>query len=325
MIQNEPQYRQARQALEHLETALAALRRRVEPANPELFKAMAQSYLSEIESIRREIDVFIGVANAEEARAPFWMILQGERLSASDISSQLLSEWLAKIRRALQNIGEYINTGKVLSGRPSIELNELTDPRIVALQHGSIKIGIRLPPPKAQTELFAENSQMPESLGQKALKRFLDVVVWIDSSKREFPRDQFPDSTEAIILVNQVSSLVPSRKGIVQTVRFSGALVPSPTGLYISHEALPRLRQVATTLIKTHNDHVEGVIREIDLDAQRIILRERGPERPDIKCYLPDELVEQVENLLDKHVRVYGQFTSISPDIIDVISIEEIH
>ncbi len=59
MIQNKLQHEQAKQAIERLETALAALQRRVEPVNPELFEAMAQSYLSEIESIREEIVMFV--------------------------------------------------------------------------------------------------------------------------------------------------------------------------------------------------------------------------------------------------------------------------
>lgn len=325
MIHDESQYKQASLALERLEIALAALRRRIEPVNQELFRSMAQSYLSNIEQIRREIDAFTGVTLAEERKAPFWMILEGERLATQEISSRLLSEWLGKLRRALQNVGGYISTGKILSGRPSIELNEFTDPRIVALRPGSIRIGIRLPTPEVQTELFDETVEDSISLAHKALTRVLDLVAWIDSGQQTLPSEQFPDTTETIILTNQVSSLVPSRKGAVQIVRFSGALVPTPTGLHISHEALPRLRRLAASLTETYEDSVEGVIREIDLDAQRIILRERGPERPDVKCYLPDELVDQAEGLLDRHVRVLGRFTSVSPDVVDVASIEEIH
>ena len=74
----------------------------------------------------------------------------------------------------------------------------------------------------------------------------------------------------------------------------------------------------------THIDTFIGVIREIDLDAPRIILRERGPSFPDLKCYLTENLVELAESLLNKLVKVEGKVTSSSPDIIYAHSIIEV-
>jgi hypothetical protein len=324
MIHNEPEYLQSKRALNRLETALAALRRRVEPVNEELFRSMAQSYLISIEQIRTEIDEYIGLTSAELARAPLWMTLEGERLAAKEISSRLLTDWLGKLRRALQNVGEYVSSSRLLFGRPSSELLELTDPRIVALRPGSIRIGIRLPVPESQIELFPTDAHLHAPIAYRALARILDMVSWAQSTEVALSKEKFPDSTEAIILINQVSALVPARNGAIRAVRFTGALVPDPTGLRISSDARARLRRLAASLTETHIDSVEGVVREIDLDAQRIILRERGPERPDIKCYLPDDLVERAESLLDRHVRVSGRFSSVAPDTVDVISMEEI-
>ncbi len=56
--ENFEQYQQALTILQRLETALAALRQRVEPVNPKLFKAMAQTYIDEITEIRNELDEF---------------------------------------------------------------------------------------------------------------------------------------------------------------------------------------------------------------------------------------------------------------------------
>jgi hypothetical protein len=323
MIEDEPQYVQAKRALDRIEIALAALRHRIEPINQELFRAMAQSYLSNIENIRSEIDQYIGVISAEEARAPLWMTLEGERLSVSEISSHLLSDWLYKFRRALQHVAEYVDTGRQLTGRPSAMLTELTDFKIVALRPGSIRIGIRLPQ-GSQVELFPQEEEIFSSITYKALERLIDLIQWVESGEETLPADRFPDTEEAMMLINQVTTLVPPRRGSVRAIRFSGAYVSSIAGVRVATDALPRLRRLADALTHVYEDSVEGVIREIDLDARRIILRERGPDLSDIKCHLPEGLIAVAEGYLNGHVRVRGRFSSDAPDSVEVISIEVI-
>lgn len=324
MIQNEDQYQQSFTVLQRLESALASLRRRVEPINPELFQAMAQTYIDEISEIRNEIDEYIGVNTAMESRAPLWFSLEGLGLKASEISARLLANWLSKFRIAVQNIADYIETEQLNSGRPSAELLAKTDPKLVLIRSGSIKFGIKFPNSYTQGELFQENDNSSMSLPHKAVDRLLQLVAWVDSDQNELPRNLFPDNTETTILANQIISLVPSKRSVVKSLRFSGALVPHPTSLYVNFEVRPKLQRIIDELTIINEDSVEGVIREIDLDAQRIILRERGPSAPDLKCYLPDDLVPIAEELLDKLVRVHGKISSSAPDVVEVTSIEEI-
>ncbi len=325
MLDNEEQYQQTLTVLQRLEAALSSLRRRVEPVNPELFQAMAQTYIDEITEIRSEIDEYIGVNSAMVSRAPLWFSLEGQGLKSSEVSTRLLSNWLSKFRIVIQNVAEYIETQKISSGRPSLDILEKTDPKLVTILSGSIKIGIKFSPSYTQGELFQESNNSSTSLPHKAIDRLLQLVAWVDSELNELPRNQFPDDTETSILANQIISLVPSKRSVVKTLRFSGALVPHPTSLYINLEVRPKLQRVIDELTIINEDTVDGVIREIDLDAQRIILRERGPSAPDLKCYLPDNLVPIAEELLDKLVRVHGKISSSSPDVVEVTSIEVIN
>ena len=325
MIENFDQYKQALTVLQRLETALASLRQRIEPVNPELFKAMAQTYIDEIIEIRNEVDEFIGVNSAEEGRAQLWFSLEGEGLHSLEISSRLLTDWLTKFRHALQNVAEYLETKRIITGRTSNEILTRTDPKLIALRPGSIKIGLNFPAEYVQGELFPPEGDMPASLPQRALDRLLSLVAWVDSQQNELPRTMFPDDTEVSIVVDQVISLVPSKRSIVKTLRFSGSLVPSLTSLFINVESRPKLYQLRDQLTTIFEDTVEGVIREIDLDAQRIILRERGPEAPDLKCYLPDELVDLAEELLDNYVKIRGKISSLSPFVVETISIEKVN
>ena len=86
--------------LERLELALGALRKRINPINPALFEAMAQTYITEINEIRSEIDDYIGLSKASEYQAQLWFSLEGEELRASEISTKLLVDWLSKFRHA---------------------------------------------------------------------------------------------------------------------------------------------------------------------------------------------------------------------------------
>src|SRR5438093_7768953 len=104
MIETDAQLEHARQALSRLEGALKALRDRVYSDNPELFEAMAQDYLAGIQQIRGEIDGYLGVTGLDFGRAQLWMTLKGEDLGHRDISSRLLSDWLARLRRAVHGV-----------------------------------------------------------------------------------------------------------------------------------------------------------------------------------------------------------------------------
>ena len=70
VIRDEQQLKATREALAESETALDALRRRVEPKNPELFRSMAQDYVELIDQMRTEIDGYLGVDNIREACGP---------------------------------------------------------------------------------------------------------------------------------------------------------------------------------------------------------------------------------------------------------------
>ncbi|MHB8581510.1 MAG: hypothetical protein ACYDA4_16830 [Ignavibacteriaceae bacterium] len=324
MIENENQYQQSLTVLQRLESALVALRSRVEPVNPELFQAMAQTYIDEITELRNEIDEFIGVNLAFESRAPLWFSLEGEGLKSSEISSRLLAGWLSKLRQAFQNVAQFIETKRPIVGRPSTAILTIMDPNLVAIRSGSIKIGLKFPPSNLQEELFPNDSRSSVPLPNKVIDRLFQLVAWVNSTQSDLPSDLFPDNDETAILANQAISLVPSRRSSVKTLRFSGALVPSEKSVTINLESRSKLQQLIDSLTVINEDIVEGVIREIDLDAQRIILRERGPEAPDLKCYLPDNLVSIAEDLLDKFVRIRGKISSSSPDVVEVISIEDI-
>jgi hypothetical protein len=83
------------------------------------------------------------------------------------------------------------------------------------------------------------------------------------------------------------------------------------------------MRGLEKMLSRIDDEVVFGLIREIDLDARRVILRERGEGVIDLKCHVPEELMGSAERLLNRNVRIRGLISSSAPDTITVREISE--
>jgi hypothetical protein len=318
MIENDPQLEQAREALSHVERALSALRARVQPINPNLFNAMAENYWSNIRRIREEIDSYLGLAAVVEQSVPLWMVLQGEAVSSRDISSRLLSEWLGNFRKAVYGVSLFLESGqqRFAGGRPDALLLAATDPYVVALAPGSIRVGLRLPDQDVQAELFNQSTQS-ETTPHRAFRYLLALASWAASESLDIPRDDGMSVDEISVAARFAAKIAPSPRSSVRAVTFSGTLVPFEHGLTLEARSRDRLEGLVKMLSHVTEETVRGQIREIDLDAQRLILRERGAGLGDMKCHVPEALMSVAESYLNKHVRITGLISSAAPDTIN--------
>lgn len=323
MIQSDAQLDQANEALTRLERAVRALRARVYAQNPGLFAAMSEDYRVNIARIRSEIDDYIGIAAASVQGAPLWMVLEGEDVSGRDVSARLLSDWLTRFRKALYGVTAYLETGRVRTGgRPDAAILAATDPHVLALAPGSIRVALRLPdiaPP--QTDLF--NSLAPEPATQyRALDDLFGVARWAASGDTALPVRE-GNADRVTVAARFAAELAPGAGGAVRTVTFSGPLVPSSDALRLTSESRDRLEGLVKVLSRTVEESIHGQIREIDLDRRRITLRERGPGMSDVKCFLSAELMRKAESLLDKRVVVRGEIASATPDTMHATMIDQ--
>lgn len=318
MIESHAQLEQARGALVRVENALVALRARVERQNPALFSAMSEDYRSNIIQLRTEIDTYLGIETTAET-VPLWMVLEGEKISPRDISSRLLSEWLGNFRKAVYGVSSFLQSGqlKVGGGRPEAWLLDATDPHVVALSPGSIRVGLRLPlEDDPQSNLFDEEAAEP--IPQRALRYLLSVAEWSTSGRVAPPHIDEMSLDEISVAARFGAKLAPSPRSMVRAVTFSGTMNPYAAPLRLEAESRERMRGLVKMLSHIGEEVVFGQIREIDLDARRVILRERGEGLFDLKCQLPDELMESAERLLNRHVRIRGLISSSAPDTISV-------
>jgi len=208
-------------------------------------------------------------------------------------------------------------------GRPGQAIIEATDLHVLTVHPGSIRIGLRPPAAFDQDELFPREPTTLETVSSRAIDRLLRMAMWASSNRIEPPLDEFPDRDEAALVARHLANLAPGPKGAVRTVTFEGAMIPSEEPIRMQPEARPRLIGLEQLLSHIEEQTVYGVIREIDLDARRIILRERGPGMIDLRCSLPAKLVAKAERLLDHNVEVKGLISSTSPDTVQVIDLRE--
>ena len=322
MIENDAQLNQTTQSLVGLESALRALRVRVEASNPALFVAMAEDYYGAIQSMRAEIDAYLGVGESVESAAPLWMVLEGEDISHREISSRLLSEWLERFRKAVYGVSAFLRDGTTrLGGRPEAILLGLTDPKVVALQPGSIRVGLRFSNSATQAELFETETGEQATIPERAVQRLMEVAFAAATGAIEGTLSDLNRRDEVAVVARYAATLAPTQRSVVRTVTFSGALVPAANPLRLNAETRVHLDGMVQLLARVSEETVIGHVREIDLDARRLTLRERGPGMPDLKCLLPPELMSLAERFLDTSVRVRGLIASSAPDTMNVLSI----
>ncbi len=302
MITNNEQLEQTRSALNHLETAIASLKRDVLPLNPSRFAIMAEPAVDHIKELRAQIDEYIGVNAAVAEEVTVWMRLQGESIEYGDAPTSIVAAMLDIFRRGVQTVAEFLQKGMV-SARPTAYLKKACDLRIVAWESGSVQVGLRLP--EAVTEEFEEVSKE----AKKALQLYLHAASWVGTENDEAELEvTIPDPEQRRLLLNQVSRLIPRQQGGLESVELFGRGL-SGKAAKLRKESRERVRRaIQKTVVQEEAVLIDGFIREIDLDERAFIIRDPAKET-ETRCQLDPEspdLLEIAKEGLDKRVAVMG-------------------
>src|SRR5712692_4886016 len=102
MIENEQQLQIIHQALGEAYLSVAALRRHVPPINPQRYTSSAQAPLSEVHKLRAEIEIYLGLDEAEPLpEQPPFIIENDEQLRGTHRALGHLYRALASLRKDL--------------------------------------------------------------------------------------------------------------------------------------------------------------------------------------------------------------------------------
>ncbi|MET0461779.1 MAG: hypothetical protein ABW007_01440 [Chitinophagaceae bacterium] len=303
MIENEEQLQQTRLAIINLESALASLNREVLPINPQRFILMAEPVIDQIRELRQQVEEYIGLTSAISQEADLWMRLQGPEIELGDAPTSIITAMLDILRVGVQAVAEFLQRG-VIGSRPTAELKDACDLRILGWRPGSVQVGLKLP--ASPLGLFENDSV--EAQVREALDLYLHAADWVGSDRDTSALEvELQDDEQRRLLLNQVARLVPRPRGGVELVELSGKSVRTGS-IQLSREARARIRNAISHTLQEDLVLVEGVLREIDLDQRTFIIRDlaHGTEN---RCSIPpeyDDLLDIARDGLDHRVAVLG-------------------
>ena len=314
MIENDTQLKQARKSLALMEEAIADLKRRVADSNPELFKMMATAPRKNIERLRKEIDEYIGVTEAEEEKAPFWLRLIGEGIHFGDTSAKIIAEWISKTVEAFKTTFYWTSKSE-----------DIPDLKFAAVADRSFGIGFKLP--ESQLDLFEGRNLAEETLTKLSLAA---ISLASDNPDAEMEQN-FPDPREREIFLENALNLIPSRQSPVKKVELTGSLVPKPKSGLRPH-LVAELREKGDSILEKLSELVgekeEKVVRsgwlfKVNYNNNNFWLK----EYPRVPFHFETGLARKVKEALDpnkKHPQKAEVKGIRRKNVIEVLSIRRL-
>jgi hypothetical protein len=304
MIHNDEQLKQTRDAINDLESGLTALKRDVLPLNPSRFALMAEPVVSHIRELRAQIEEYVGVASAISEEAEVWMRLEGPEIELGDAPTSVVTTMLELLRRGVQSVAEFLQRGAV-GARPTADMKQACDLRIVGWMPGSVQVGLRLPEPLSTSQ---EGFRLADQ-AREAFKLYLEAASWIGSEQDNASLEQrIPDAEQRRLLLRQVARVVPRPRGATEVVELSGRGLPQGPAR-LRRESRARIRAAVSTITLQELARADGLLREIDLDERSFIVRTPDGAGNETKCEIPtgaDDLLEIAKDALDHPVVVRG-------------------
>lgn len=304
MIKNDEQLCVVREQLGRVEEALRAIRRDIFPRNRQRFELMAEAYIDQIQDLRQQIDEYLGVNAVRDAQADLVISLEGRNLRLEESRGSLITRTLDTLRRGLQALIELkqdTQASQRTAGRRKQWIEQLCDPPLIGIAAGSIRISLGSP---NAGELFTEQDK---HVYEDGLQLLLGGVSW---ANEEAPGtfDQAPDRPELrYTILSTVRKIATGLTGPVESIGFAGRAVGGGRCLRVTRASRTRIDQEMRRIAQEQQQaEVTGTIREVDLDSNTFVLRDRGNNLPDLTCEY-DELTEaDVKAYLDERVLVRG-------------------
>ncbi len=303
MITNDNELRITRERLGLAEAALDSLRRDVLPVNEVQYHLFAASTIDLIQSLRTDIDVYLGIGPDTDLAVS----LEGRSVSLGHISAGIITRTLDTFRRGLQAVVAVLHA-ESQSGAVSRRagwIERLCDLSLVGLGPGSVRVHLDLP---IGSTLFEDEDRQ---LLDEALTTLFDSLDWVNREERAVPRslERLPTARRLAVL-GVVARLLPPQTGPVEQIsyqrRSDGPGKPRRQ-VTLTRQSRQRVHREMERLAADRKwTEVEGVIRQIDLDTQTFVLRERPDNQVDLPCEYPASLAETARELLDQRVTVSG-------------------
>lgn len=304
MITNDNELRITRERLRQAESILESTRRDFLPHNPVQYRLFAGTTIDLIQSIRADIDAYLGIGTDTDLA----ISLEGDGVALGLTSAGVITHTIDTFRRGLQSVFSVLHAdnqpGTVAKRAGWIE--RLCDLTLTGVGVGSVRVYLDLT--GLVCGLFEEADQR---LLSDAVTVLFDGLEWASRAEDANPPslERLSVSTRLSVL-GVVARLLPPQTGSVERIayqrRSEGPAKPSRQATLTRQSRQRVQREMEQLAADRKFTEAEGVIRQIDLDAQTFVLRERPEGQPDLSCEYPDSLADTAKELLDRRVRVSG-------------------
>lgn len=299
-VASDPQLQLLIDQLSRMYESLRSMQRGIGQRDPVLFKVMAEGPLDEIRQLQQSIDEYTGVAELREESVDVWLRISGPDIELESAPTSIVTAILDALRKGVQSVAEVMTKGE-LSTRPTKELKEAADMRVVALAPGSLQIGLKL----AEPEESASTTGSPRGtdIVEKALATLLSAAESLGSEQRAAAGDEAVQLT----VWNALKSIVPRERGGVDVVELHGKSFHNDEPVRLTRDDHDRINRNVELLVKEELESHRGLVREIDLDKRTFKLRPR--KKKVITCLYEESLTELAKEALDHYVAVSGTRT----------------
>ena len=303
MIRSHDELAHAIEQMARMYRALATLREDVLPVSEQRFNLLSEGPLEELRRLELDVYQFSGRAIAENQDAQVWIRIAGAEIVWPDAPTSVVTNFLDTFRKGVQAAAEWLSIGS-LSARPTKLLKHACDLRVVGLQPGSLRIGVRLPDPSGQE---VPEGGLSEETVQQALAQYLAVAAWAGSDLRsEELTEQIQNSELRRILLTYVKQLSPRPRGTVDLVELSGRAVPRQATVRLTRDVHGRLDAAIDAASTEQVERHEGEVREIDLDSRTFKLRRVEGDLFQVECEFDPDLYDSAVAALDRRAEVTG-------------------
>jgi hypothetical protein len=304
MITNDNELQITRERLRLVESALEATRRDFLPHNEVQYRLFSGTTIDLILSIRADIDAYLGIG----PDADLAVSLEGAEVALGQTSAGVITRTIDTFRRGLQTVVGILHAETTPNSvtRRAGWIERLCDLSLAGLGPGSVQAFLDFP--VSGQGLSKEDDQR---LLKDAVSMLFDGLEWAAQEKQSIPPalEQLPQPARLAVL-GVVARLLPPQTGPVERIdyrrRSDGPSRPARRAT-LTRQSRQRIQYAMESLTANRKfTEAEGVIRQIDLDAQTFVLRERPDDQEDLPCEYGDGLAEIVKSFLDCRVKVSG-------------------
>jgi hypothetical protein len=302
MITNDNELRLTRERLQLAEAALDSLRRDLLPVNEVQYRLFSAAPIELIRSIRDEIDLYLGIAPDSE----LVISLEGNGVSLGQTLAGAVTHIIDAFRRGLRLVVGAVDANSRHTGEDQRDewLDRVCDLPLAGVGPGSVRVFLDLPP--LEGPFTAEDDQLLND----AITVLFDGLEWAGQGEdAPAPLEKLHRSARLAIL-GAVAQLLPPQSGPVERIvyqRRPGGPGKPQRRATLTRQSRQRVQgEMERLAADARFTEAEGVIRQVDLDAQTFVLRERPGDQPDLPCEYASVLADIVKGLLDCRVKVSG-------------------